>query len=240
MRLVLSVDTTEGRRRVEVLVDALTDLRQPLRSFGAYLRAKFKEHFAAEGPGWAPLAQSTAHRMIHSYTGRITHGGRIRQTAALGRLRRQLQRDVVGGRVDISVFWALQSATRSTGGGHLGAAIRFHLQGKNRKYEPALKRLASDLDRAHQGKQRRSKRAITKHTHLLGKLGSTIKARLDGSTLVVGSFVPWAGVHNEGGPVGHGAVVPERRFAELEPSDVDEFTKHLVERAIRASQLPST
>lgn len=240
MRLVLSVDTTAGRRRIEVLVGALTDLRQPLRAFGAYLRAKFKAHFAAEGPGWAPLAQSTAHRMIHSYTGRITQGGRLRETPTLKRLRGQLKRDVVAGRVDIAAFWALSSATRSTGGGRLGEAIRFHIHGKSRKYEGALKRLAGDLNRAHDGKQRKQKRAITKHSHLLGKLASTIKAQLQGSTLVVGSFVPWAGVHNEGGPVGHGAVVPERRFAELEPEDVDEFTKRLIERAIRASQLPTT
>src|SRR4051794_30600304 len=109
MRVVLSVDTTQGRRRVEVLVGALTDLRQPLRAFGAYLRAKFKEHFAAEGPGWAPLAQSTAQRMIHSYTGRVTQAGRLRETPALQRVRAQLKRDVVAGRVDIAAFWALKS-----------------------------------------------------------------------------------------------------------------------------------
>jgi phage gpG-like protein len=240
VRLVLSVDTTAGRRRVEVLVGALTDLRQPLRSFGGYLRAKFKEHFAAEGPGWAPLAQSTAHRMIHSYTGRVTRGGRLRETPGLKRLRAQLKRDVVAGRVDIAAFWALKSATRSTGGGQLGEAIRFHLQGKGRKYERTLQRAAKDLDRAHAGKRQKQQRAITKHTHLLGKLASTIKAQLQGSTLVVGSFVPWAGVHNEGGPVGHGAMVPARTFASLEPDDVDMFTKMLIARAIRASQLPTT
>lgn len=237
MRLTLSVDTTSGRRRIELMIRALADLQPPLRSFGAYLRAKFKGRFDAQGPGWPPLAQSTGHELIHRYTGRVTAAGRLRETSRLKRLRAQLQRDVRKERLDARVLTAFELATRSTGGAALGAAIRLHVA--TQRYAGELRNTAKALDRAHEGKRTRQARAITRHHQLLGKLRSTIKARLEGSGIRIGSFVPWAGVHNEGGPVGHGATVPARTFAELEDEDVDVFAKLLLDRSIRSVERPS-
>jgi phage gpG-like protein len=219
-----------GRRRIELLIRTLADIQPPLRVFGGYLRAKFKDRFTAEGPGWPPLAQTTGHRLLQTYTGRVTKAGKLRESQRLKRLRRQLQRDVRKERLDARVLVAFERATRSTGGGALGEAVRQHAAGH--RYARELSNLAKALDRAHAGKRRKQRRAITKHQHLLGRLGSTIKARLSGNAIVVGSFVPWAGVHNEGGPAGHGAVIPKRTFAELESDDVDVLVKILVARAI--------
>lgn len=232
MRLTLSVDTTAGRRRIELIVRALTDLQPPLRMFGAYLRAKFKGRFDAEGPGWPPLAQSTSHELIHRFTGKVTASGDLRETSRLKRLRAQLQRDVRKERLNARVLTAFELATRSTGGGALGAAIRLHVG--TQRYAGELRSIAKALDRAHQGKRTRQVRAISRHHRLLGKLRSTIKARLQDGGIRVGSFVEWAGVHNEGGAVGHGATVPARTFAELENDDVDVFAKLLLDRGIRS------
>ena len=237
MRLTLSVDTTAGRRRLELVVRALTDLQPPLRAFGGYLRAKFKSRFDAEGPGWPPLAQSTGHELIHRYTGRVTAAGHLRETSRLKRLRAQLQQDVRRERLDARVLTAFELSTRSTGGAALGAAIRLHVGAQ--RYAGELRNIAKALDRAHQGKRARQSRAITRHHRLLGKLRSTIKARLEGSGIRVGSFVPWAGVHNEGGAVGHGAFVPARTYAELENEDVDVFAKLLLERGVRSVERKS-
>jgi len=230
VRVRLSVDTTAGRRRLELIVRALADLQPPLKMFGAYLRGKFKDRFTAEGPGWPPLAQSTGHHLLQSYTGKVTRAGKLRESPRLKRLRRQLQRDVKKERLDARVLVAFERATRSTGGGALGEAVRHYAAGH--RYARELANLAKQLDRAHAGKRRKQKRAITKHQHLLGRLGSTIKARLSGNVIVVGSFVPWAGIHNEGGAAGHGAMIPRRTFAELESDDVDVLVKVLVARAI--------
>jgi phage gpG-like protein len=219
-----------GRRRIEVLVRALTDLNPPLRALGAYLRAKFSGRFDAEGPGWPPLAQSTGHGLIHRFTGRITKAGQLRETLSLKRLRGQLQRDVRQERLEARVLTAFELASRSTGGGALGAAVRLHVDGQ--RYGRELQRVAKALDRAHAGKRSpRPQRAISRH-RLLGKIRSTIKARLEGGGIRVGSFIAWAGVQNEGGPVGHGANLPARTFAELEDDDVDVFAKLLLERGI--------
>lgn len=232
MRLRLSVDTTVGRRRIELIVRALTDLQPPLRAFGAYLRSKFKGRFDAEGPGWPALAQSTGHELINRFTGRITRTGQLRETSRLKQLRARLQQDVRKERLDARVLTAFELATRSTGGGALGSAIRLYADGQ--RYAGELRRIAKALDRAHEGKRSKQSRAISRHHRLLGKIRSTIKARLEDGGIRVGSFISWAGVHNEGGPVGHGATVPARTFAELESDDVDVFAKLLLERGIRS------
>ena len=236
MRIIVSVDTTAGRRRLELIVRALTDLQPPLRAFGAYLRAKFKSRFAAEGPGWPPLAQSTGHRLIHTYTGRVTHAGRLRKTESLRQLKRKIARDVIRGRLDASVFYALQAATRSSGGGGLGAAIRLHVAGH--ESERQLVRLSREYDRAALGRRRRQTRAITKHHRLLGKLASTIRAQLEGNAIRVGSFVSWAGIQNEGGVAGHNAQIPARTFAEVEEDDVDVLAETLLNHGIGAAPHP--
>jgi hypothetical protein len=51
MRISLTVTTTTGRRRIEGVVHALSDLTPILRRFGAYLRRKARARFEAEGPG---------------------------------------------------------------------------------------------------------------------------------------------------------------------------------------------
>lgn len=237
MRLTLSIDTTAGRRRIELVIRALTDLQPPLRALGAYLRARFKSRFDAEGPGWPPLAQSTGHELIHRFTGRVTAAGRLRETSRLKRLRAQLLRDVRRERLDARVLTAFELATRSTGGGALGAAVRLYVG--NHSYGGELRNIAKALDRAHEGKRGRNARAISRHHRLLGKLRSTIKARLEDGGIRVGSFVPWAGVHNEGGPAGNNAVEPARTFAELEDEDVDVFAKLLLERGIRSFDRPT-
>ena len=54
------------------------------------------------------------------------------------------------------------------------------------------------------------------------------------------SVIPWAGVHNEGGRVGHGAVVAKRTFLEWTTERVDKFAElsldYLVGRAAKRSQ----
>lgn len=218
MRLTLAINTTVGRRRLEAVVERLSNLTPILRRFGVYLRAKAKQRFDSEGPGWAPLAQETGHGLIHRFTGRVTRLGSLRETTALKQLRTQLKRQVRKDTVDARVLGAFERATRSTGGGRLGELVRAHV--RDEKLKGQLLRIAKDLDRAQAGKQRSGKRAIARH-HLLGRLASSIRASVKKKELFVMSIVPWAGIHNVGGTGGHGAHIPARTFLELEDADVD-------------------
>jgi len=54
---------------------------------------------------------------------------------------------------------------------------------------------------------------------LLPLISTCIPAMCSGNAIVVGSFVPWSGIHNEGGVAGHNARIPARTFAELVGQD---------------------
>jgi phage gpG-like protein len=233
MRISLTVSTATGRRRVEAIVSALSDLTPILRRFAAYLRARAKARFEAEGPGWQPLAQSTAHRLIHTFTGPLTRSGAVRETAAHRRLRAQLRRDVRADRLDARVLTAFERATRSTGGGAFGAAVRAHVLGRGLAYEKRLVALARTLDRKSPS---RGKRAITRHHRLLGRLASTLRAEVKRTSLAVGSIVEWAGAHNAGATVAHGAHLPARTFIELEDVDVDVLSELISEHGSKAAE----
>lgn len=219
MRLTLVINTTVGRRRLEATVERLQDLQPILRRFGAYLRARAKERFDSEGPGWQPLAQQTGHGLIHRRVGRVTRLGTLRETLALKRLRAQLRRDVRADRLDARVLGAFERATRSNGGGRLRQAVDDYV--REQKYKGQLLRIAKELDRVQAGKLRSGKRAITRHHRLLGRLASTIRAQVKKNELLVMSIVDYAGIHNVGGEAGHRAHIPARTFLELEEADVD-------------------
>jgi len=66
-------------------------------------------------------------------------------------------------------------------------------------------------------------------TKLLGKLANAFTARLQTAAVVVENAVKWSRVHNEGGRVGNGATVPERRFLGIS----DEARRELADIALR-------
>lgn len=227
MHISLNVDTRQGRKKIEVWVENLSDLNPPLRLFGKYLRDKTKTRFQSEGPGWAGLADSTRERLEHTHTGRITKGGKIRQTSRFkGIIKRLASEDR-----NTAVVSALKRVSRSTGGGKLGQLIR--ASSARGQIEKELLNVSKEAFKAQSGKRRKSKRrAIQKHK-LLGRLASTIKARVQKNRLEVYSTVPWAGVHNKGGTAGKGSRMPPRTFLELEADDVDVLGKMIVDHVTK-------
>jgi len=136
------------------------------------------------------------------------------------------------------VITALERATRSTGGGALGAAIRAHVLGRGLGYEKRLVSLARALDRKGRRSGKNGKRAITRHQRLLGRLASTLRAEVRRTSLSVGSIVEWAGAHNLGATVGRGAHLPARTFMELDDVDVNVLGELIAERGSDAAKEP--
>ena len=236
LRVAFTVNTTRGRRKIEIVGASLEDVRASLAPFGKYLRAKAKARFAEEGPGWPALAQSTGHRLIHTKTSRVTVAGDVRQSARVKQLRKALQRDVKQGAASHELLIAFELSTRSTGGGRLGAAIRRQLAQKQDarvlRYMGELQNIAKELDREASGKRRKGKRAIARH-RLLGRLATSLQVVLEKRSVVLRSRASkFAGIHNDGGVGGHGAHIPARTFNELEPEDIDELVKMIRERAL--------
>jgi phage gpG-like protein len=226
MKLTLTMNTTAGRRRLDLAGASMSNVQRALSHFNRYMRGRIKDRFEAEGPGWAPLAKSTDKRLAHTFVSRVTAHGKVRQTT---RLKSLIARNVATG-----VMHELARATRSTGGGALGEAVRRHLGGKVR-FAAELRATARDLTRSALGRLKLKKRALLKHK-MLGKLANAFRSKLSKTELVITNLVPWAGVHNEGGVVGHGAHVPERKFAYFEDEDAEVLAMLVLDDAASAAK----
>lgn len=223
MRLALRINTRNGSRRLELMVESLRDLDPILSDFGKYLRERSKQRFAQQGPGWKPSAESTKQRLGKKLLGRITKGGgRVKVTGRIQRFERSLPEEVK---------YELAMASRKTGGSKLAAAVRKAALMK--PHERELLNIASEIDRSATRKRRSSRNALKKH-RLLGRLPTSLAVKISRGVLQVYSKVPWSGVHNVGGTAGKGSKIPARTFLRLEPEDMDVFETMLRKRALLA------
>lgn len=224
MRLTLKVNVAGAQRKLDLLVDTVKDLDPVLSEFGKYLRGEAKKRFDAQGPGWPELADTSKKRLSKKLLSRITKGGgRVKHTDRLKRFEKSLP---------VDVREVLKRSTGKTGGARLARVVRAAMLKKSIASE--LLNVAKELDRAASGKRRsKSRNALKKHK-LLGRLPTSITAKLSRSILQVYSKVPWAGVHNVGGTAGKRSTIPARTFLTLRPEDMDVLERMLMERALLA------
>lgn len=222
------------QREIHLRLERLSDLNPVLRRFGRYLRAKAKDRFAAQGPGWEPLAVSTIERLQETRIARVTAHGKLRESYVKN-LGHYLRQQVKAGKAKGSVLARLEQLASGRDYDPSSLVERRVLAAENAlavaRNDKILDRLEKQLDkaqeqsfeeRAHKGKRKIEQR-------LLGKLASSLEATVSGGTLVVRSKVPWAGVHNDGGNAGRGASIPARPFLFLEPYDMDVLEAQAIE-----------
>ncbi len=71
--------------------------------------------------------------------------------------------------------------------------------------------------------QSQTKIQAIKEGKTLGRIAQSCTVEFDRKNWSMRSVIPWAGVHNEGGRVGHGATVPKRTFLEWTNARLDKF-----------------
>lgn len=210
MKLTLAVDTSEGRRRLELLTDRLSDLSPVLREFDKYKRERVQAIFDAQGPGWAPRADGKgADQVLAERETKIRQG-------ALEELRSALLSNV-----------RRASKRVRTGKGKVSAKLRADMV--LAQFDDMLKNGSVDFD-ALAGRTRkgavdqrffkaRTGRAVSRYRgaedaakRLLGKIPQSIVSKVEKGLLTIESTIPWAGVQNEGGTVGRDAEIPARPF----------------------------
>lgn len=170
-----------------------------LKRFGGYLRAAAKEKIES-GEGMAPWAESTRKKYEHTGTAKVTAQGRVR-TSYARKLDQQLGRK---------------------GQHEVRSELRRILSGKRTDDSSSrvIRTLQRRIDRANkaisEGKAVNIGKRKSETRKLLGRLGSAFTVKLNGDTsVVVENIVGYSAVQNEGGQVGNGAVLPERRFLEI-------------------------
>jgi len=95
----------------------------------------------------------------------------------------------------------------------LAAGGEFKPQGQAGLYKRVERRIV----------QSQTKIQAIKEGKTLGRIAQSCTVEFDRKNWSMRSVIPWAGVHNEGGRVGHGATVPKRTFLEWTNARLDKF-----------------
>lgn len=100
-------------------------------------------------------------------------------------------------------------------------------EGPEGKWDPLSK---ATLKRRREKRKRGQKPAVA----ILGKLRRAISIEYDNGAIRAVSKIPWSGVHQEGGTVGRGSVIPARPHVYANDAFMDylveEIVKHIVEK----------
>lgn len=78
------------------------------------------------------------------------------------------------------------------------------------------------------------KRKLGGRRRVLGKLPAALKVGARSGLVYVESRVRWSGAHQDGGKVGRGAVLPERRFLWISPKMIETANAVATERVAGA------
>jgi len=239
--LVLTIDTSEGRRRFGVLANAWSDLTPVLREFDKFKRGKIDELFESGGHGkWPARSEASEQRDWSKAVERANAAPeRLRKklTRELGlamkRRRKTFEKTSATELNDSRIrqsrenavarrYFVLKEFERQMAGGRLDDGA---FQGADRRLVKSVK-----------GLQVRMARQVGKEGNLLGKLPQTIRSRIERGTLVIDTSwnSPAARVLQEGGTVNNGAEVKPRPYLFWEPSDVEYLMFLLRERSMLA------
>lgn len=217
------------------------DLPRIFKKFMPWLRQDIQKVFDAQGPGWAPLDDSSMEARkakLDAVSAKINAG----QTASLGRrLGREQSRaekrlakrsgPILGERMQKLRDSAERSVARQQAIRSEFERITSGAEGPARK---EAKKLGERLGRA----AGRAEEKIKKYEsgHLLGQIANMVQMWIEGSTLVVGiKDERWAmigGIHNDGGTAGHGAQIKERKFLEWTPARLQKFAEIAAETVV--------
>lgn len=169
-----------------------------LKRWTGFLKAQSKAKFDG---ALAPLAASTLAKYASTRTSKITAAGKVR--ASYGKNLARLLGRREGGR-------ALNAALERLKAGDLSADT-----GGNK----ALARLQKALTRAADGKRVGGDRRKLQGHKILGKLVGALVGSISGDSATVTNAVRFSRVQNQGGTVGHGAVLPARTTLEITRAD---------------------
>jgi phage gpG-like protein len=214
MRLVAHIQGMD--RAFDVPIKALEDLTAPLKRAGKRVREAAKQSFAQgqsrSGGAWAPLAGSTQERLQQTTAGPVNVRGQVR-AKYLRQARAGFERAVKAGK---TTYLAREEFNRLVAGGSTKLSLEQDVPKALRS--SAVRKLRRELEKTDD--ERRSGRRKSKKHRLLGQLAGGLRMAVKKGFVVVDHIVSWAGVHNEGGQVGHGAAVSARTFLELLEGDL--------------------
>lgn len=230
------VDITELEDRLRKAAQRGYDLGPLLRSVGKEWKDEAREKIKS-GDGMPPLAPATLEKRRHTGTSLVTKFGELRK----GRARRldNESKRIQGLLAHYEKRW-------------LGAGTLFVPRDVLDKVEALKKRLANinkQLVRAQESEYalRKTGKSVADRWEARGggiRLGQRfigaffLKAERRGQDwgLLVANHIAWSGVHNDGGSVGHGSVIPPAHFLVLTPQKLNHLATRLASYLVEPLQ----
>lgn len=237
--LTFEFEIDGAKRELSVLASKFSDLAPVMQRFSAYMRTEIQGVFDSEGNGqWAPRKESSQKAYNRSIEGRIA---RVEQNKYRG----------LGSRLQAEKRRAIRTAAKPAKS-EKQAERRERAIARKESQIAEVQRLSAGGEMQPKGQaglykrvERRIVQAEKKIRDIqegkaLGRIASSCAIEYDATNWTMRSVILWAGVHNEGGRVGHGAVVAKRTFLEWTTERVDKFAElsldYLVGKAAKRSQ----
>lgn len=224
-----------------LLADSLADLRPMMPKFSAYKRKRVQAEFESGGDGkWAPrkdASQSQYNATKEARIAKITAGRYGTLSRALGREKRRAEKRLARTPESKSHLTMRRQQAVARYDAQLAELSRL-TAGQYQPLAKEHKRLGSRIARRDAKAQERI--AAVERGDLLGAIASSMETTFSKDNWEMASRIPWAGVHNEGGSAGYGAVIPQREFLYWTPDDIETFAQmanqYIIERAAKGSR----
>lgn len=235
LRLTVELRDQGLRRWIGALIGSAKDRPGLLRAMGRVALKDSKERFQAQGPGWAPRADSTEEAGWSKLQARV-EGARGRAEQAVrrklkGELRRALRKfsPAVERRYE-----ALKEFERYVAGGRRDVALTALPTGEDggQAAEKLGKTLARTRERLGRAEARTRER-------LLGGLASANRLTVESAAAVIRNVAKnkrgqsFSGVQNSGGTAGHGAQIPARPFLLVDQALLDKLPQVALDHLMR-------
>lgn len=211
---------------LDVMGKSFAELRPMLSKFSKYMRQEIDKVFSSQGNGsWEGRSDAAQSKFDASKAAKIAKIEGSKYRSLVGSIRsskkkaeRRLEKATPTiGKLLTKSKWqsyakskkALASAQKSTAryADQLGQIDRFVATGDRSGLD---KKLVPRVER--RDAKAAKKIAALEKGDLLGNIANSFQIDITGTSWSMASRIPWAGVHNEGGTVGHGAVIPARLF----------------------------
>lgn len=235
--LTIEVEVEGAKRELNLLAGRFKDLLPIMSAFSAYMREDVQRVFDSEGNGqWAPRKEASQQAYNRTIESRIEKVERNKYRGLQSRLQAEKRR-------------AIKTATRKPATSEKQEQRRARSLERKESQIAEVSRLSAGgqlQPKGQAGLYKRVERRIVqaqkkidaiKEGKALGRLANSCAIEFDQKQWQMASKVSWAGVHNDGGRAGHGAVMPKRTFLEWTNQRLDKFEElaldHLIAKAAK-------
>lgn len=233
--LTVLVDIDGVEHKFDTLAHLSSDLAPVLRRFGAHLRRRAADRYAAQD--MEPLAAATvakrAQRGLRAFESKLT--GDVRR--AQRKTQEQAPRGVLARLFGLGGARDIGSGSRAVQS-RLAVLAEFQARHGRRTELAARGGLKPLSFKQTLSIGAREDRAVAKAVGapILGKLAGSLVVEVDGANVTLTSRTKgeWSAVHNDGGTAGRGARIPQRETIKIEEQDLELFAELLKEHHLAA------